>query len=201
MIIDDKTLSYKNFLYDSAIKLNDSPEYRNFINAGHSFLIENIRNGRPIYGVTTGYGEAGQNYAAFEDAEELQYNLFSFHGCGVGEYLSEDVSRIMLIIRMASLAKGKSGISYDLLKRFELLLEKKIYPLIPSQGSVGASGDLTPLSYIAAVIAGEREVMYQGKTLPTCEVYETLGITPYIFKPKEALAIMNGTAPTTKMFL
>ncbi len=121
-------------------------------------------------------------------------NLFSFHGCGVGEYLSEDVSRIMLIIRMASLAKGKSGISYDLLKRFELLLEKKIYPLIPSQGSVGASGDLTPLSYIAAVIAGEREVMYQGKTLPTCEVYETLGITPYIFKPKEALAIMNGTA-------
>lgn len=194
MIIDDKTLSYKNFLYDSAIKLNDSPEYRNFINAGHSFLIENIRNGRPIYGVTTGYGEAGQNYAAFEDAEELQYNLFSFHGCGVGEYLSEDVSRIMLIIRMASLAKGKSGISYDLLKRFELLLEKKIYPLIPSQGSVGASGDLTPLSYIAAVIAGEREVMYQGKTLPTCEVYETLGITPYIFKPKEALAIMNGTA-------
>ena len=144
--------------------------------------------------MTTGYGEAGQNYAAFEEAEELQYNLFSFHGCGVGEYLSADVSRIMTTVRMISLCKGKSGISYDLLKRFELLLSKKIYPLIPSQGSVGASGDLTPLSYIAAAIAGEREVIYKGETRATVDVYKELGITPYTFKPKEALAVMNGTA-------
>lgn len=194
MTIDNKTISYKNFIYDSKIKLNDTQEFIEFINAGHEFLIENIHNGRPIYGVTTGYGEAGQNYTAFEEAEELQYNLFSFHGCGVGEYLSADVSRIMIAIRMISLSKGKSGISYDLLKRFELLLEKKIYPLIPSQGSVGASGDLTPLSYIAAVIAGEREVIYKGEILPTSEVYKELDIEPYTFKPKEALAIMNGTA-------
>jgi len=194
LIIDNNTQNYKNFIYDSDIKLNDSKEFIDFIDAGHEFLIKNIRNGRPIYGVTTGYGEAGQNYAAFEEAEELQYNLFSFHGCGVGEYLSRDVSRIMTTIRMISLSKGKSGISYDLLKRFELLLNKKIYPLIPSQGSVGASGDLTPLSYIAAVIAGEREVIYNGEVVPTSEVYKELDIEPYKFKPKEALAIMNGTA-------
>ena len=194
MTIDNQTQSYKNFIYDNDIKLNDSKEFIDFINAGHEFLIENISKGRPIYGVTTGYGEAGQNYAAFEEAEELQYNLFSFHGCGVGDYLSADVSRIMTTIRMISLSKGKSGISYDLLKRFELLLNKKIYPLIPSQGSVGASGDLTPLSYIAAVIAGEREVIYEGEVLPTSEVYKNLNIEPYKFKAKEALAIMNGTA-------
>lgn len=194
MIIDNQTISYKNFIHDDKIKLNDSQEFIDFINSGHEFLIENISKGRPIYGVTTGYGEAGQNYAAFEEAEELQYNLFSFHGCGVGEYLSAEVSRIMTTIRMISLSKGKSGISYDLLKRFELLLDNKIYPLIPSQGSVGASGDLTPLSYIAAVIAGEREVIYNGEERPTSEVYKELGITPYKFKPKEALAIMNGTA-------
>lgn len=194
MVIDNSVVSYENFIYEGEVKISDSAEYIAFINAGHDFLIENIRQGRPIYGVTTGYGEAGQNYAAFEEAQELQKNLYSFHGCGVGEYLSENVSRIMVTIRMISLAKGKSGISYDLLKRFELLLEKKIYPLIPSQGSVGASGDLTPLSYIAAAIAGEREVIYKGEQRATAEVYEELGIEPYVFKPKEALAIMNGTA-------
>ena len=194
MVIDNSVISYKNFIYDDEVKLSDSQEFIDFINAGHDFLIDNIKKGRPIYGVTTGYGEAGQNYAAFEEAQELQKNLYSFHGCGVGEYLSENVSKIMVTIRMISLSKGKSGISYDLLKRFELLLAKKIYPLIPSQGSVGASGDLTPLSYIAAVIAGEREVIYEGNIRPTHEVYDELAIEPYVFKPKEALAIMNGTA-------
>ncbi len=194
MTVSNKVISYKNFIYDDEIKLDNSQEFIDYINAGHDFLIENISKGRPIYGVTTGYGEAGQNYAAFEEAEELQYNLFSFHGCGVGEYLSAEVSRVMTTIRMISLSKGKSGITYDLLKRFELLLSNKIYPLIPSQGSVGASGDLTPLSYIAAVIAGEREVIYEGEVYPTSEIYKKLNIEPYTFKPKEALAIMNGTA-------
>ena len=194
MLINNRVISYKNFLHDSSVKLDDSQEFIDFINAGHDFLIENIAAGRPIYGVTTGYGEAGQNYAAFEEAQELQKNLYSFHGCGVGDYLSEEVSRIMVTIRMISLSKGKSGVSYDLLKRFEMLLQRKIYPLIPSQGSVGASGDLTPLSYIAAVIAGDRECYYEGKIRDTSELYKELGIEPYVFKPKEALGIMNGTA-------
>ncbi|MCK9492004.1 MAG: aromatic amino acid ammonia-lyase [Sulfurimonas sp.] len=194
MLINNRVISYKNFLHDSSVKLDDSKEFIDFINSGHEFLIENISAGRPIYGVTTGYGEAGQNYAAFEEAQELQKNLYSFHGCGVGEYLSEEVSRIMVTIRMISLSKGKSGVSYDLLKRFEMLLQRKIYPLIPSQGSVGASGDLTPLSYIAAVIAGDRECYYEGKIRDTAELYRELGIEPYVFKPKEALGIMNGTA-------
>ena len=194
MIIDNNTVAYENFIYDEKITLSDDPEFIAFINAGHDFLIENIKNGRPIYGVTTGYGEAGQNYAAFEEAHELQKNLYSFHGCGVGENLSAEISKIMVTIRMISLSKGKSGISYDLLKRFELLLDKKIYPLIPAQGSVGASGDLTPLSYIAAVIAGERECYFNGEIRATEDVYKELGIEAYVFKPKEALAIMNGTA-------
>jgi len=194
MLISNKTVSYEKFLHDKEVKLDDSKEFIDFINAGHEFLLQNIAAGRPIYGVTTGYGEAGQNYAPFEEAEELQKNLYSFHGCGVGNYLSAKVSRIMVTIRLISLAKGKSGVSYDLLKRFELLLQKRIYPLIPSQGSVGASGDLTPLSYIAAVIAGEREVYYNDEIRPTEDVYRELGIEPYVFKPKEALGVMNGTA-------
>ncbi|WP_321778442.1 aromatic amino acid ammonia-lyase [Sulfurimonas sp.] len=194
MIIDNEVVKYKNFLKDKNISLSDNKEYIDFIDAGHEYLIQQMKTGMPIYGVTTGYGEAGQNYAPYEEAQELQKNLYRFHGCGVGEYLSPEVSRIMVTIRFISLSKGKSGVSYDLLKRFELILKNDIYPLIPSQGSVGASGDLTPLSYIAAVIAGEREVIYNNEVLPTMEVYDKLGITPYIFKPKEALAIMNGTA-------
>jgi histidine ammonia-lyase len=194
MVIDNKTVDYEKFLHDDKIQLSDEQEFIDFINAGHDFLIKQIADGRPIYGITTGYGEAGSNYAAFEEAEELQQNLYRFCGVGVGEYLSAEVSRIMVTIRLMSLAKGKSGISYELLQRFELLLNNGIYPLIPSQGSVGASGDLSPLSYIAAVIAGEREVIYKGEMKDTIDVYNELGITPYKFKAKEALAVINGTA-------
>ncbi len=194
MIIDNKIVNYENFIHNEKIKLSDDQGFIDFIDAGHGFLIKQIRDGRPIYGITTGYGEAGSNYAAFEEAEELQQNLYRFCGVGVGEYLSAEVSKIMVTIRLISLCKGKSGVSYNLLKRFELLLDNEIYPLIPSQGSVGASGDLSPLSYIAAVIAGEREVIYKGDERKTIDVYNELGIVPYKFKAKEALAVINGTA-------
>ena len=194
MIIDNNTVSYKNFVHNEKVELSKDKEFVAFIDAGHQFLIKQIADGRPIYGITTGYGEAGSNYAAFEEAEELQKNLYRFCGVGVGEYLSAEVSKIMITIRLISLSKGKSGVSYNLLKRFELLLDNEIYPLIPSQGSVGASGDLSPLSYIAAVIAGEREVIYKGEQRDTADIYKELGIEPYVFKAKEALAVINGTA-------
>ena len=194
MIVDNKSVSYEKFVHHGEIKVSEEKEFVDFINAGHEFLIDQIKQGRPIYGITTGYGEAGKNYAAFEEAKELQKNLYRFCGVGVGDYLSKDISRIMMTVRLISLAKGKSGVSYELLKRFELLLNHEIYPLIPSQGSVGASGDLSPLSYIAAVIAGEREVFYKGDIRDTKDVYEELGIKPYEFKAKEALAVINGTA-------
>ena len=194
MVIDSSIASYEKFTHNEKIKLSTDQEFIDFIDAGHQFLLNQIRDGRPIYGITTGYGEAGSNYAAFEEAEELQKNLYRFCGVGVGKYLSANVVKIMLTVRLISLSKGKSGVSYNLLKRFELLLEHEIYPLIPSQGSVGASGDLAPLSYIAAVIAGEREVLYKGEERNTADVYKELGIEPYVFKAKEALGVINGTA-------
>jgi len=194
MVIDNNTVEYENFIHNEKIELSNDPKFVDFINAGHEYLINEIKDGRPIYGITTGYGEAGSNYAAFEEARELQQNLYRFCGVGVGEYLSAEVSKIMVTVRLISLSKGKSGVSYELLKRFELLLNHKIYPLIPSQGSVGASGDLSPLSYIAAVIAGEREVIYKGEHRKTIDVYNELGIKPYVYHAKEALAVINGTA-------
>ncbi|NOX14500.1 MAG: aromatic amino acid lyase [Epsilonproteobacteria bacterium] len=194
MTIDDKIVNFEDFKYTQDIKFSNKQEFVDFINAGHDFLIQQIKTGQPIYGITTGYGESGCNAIVMQEAEELQENLYRFCGVGVGEYLSAEVSRIMLLVRLISLSKGKSGVSYDLLKRFEILLQNEIYPLIPSQGSVGASGDLAPLSYIAAVIAGEREVIYKNEITKTSEVYKKLGIKPYKFKAKEALGVINGTA-------
>ena len=192
--ISGEHISFECITETTEVTLSNEETFKQTVNASHTFLVDEIKSGKPIYGVTTGYGESGKNYLLFEESKILQTNLFRFHGCGVGEYLDEDEAFFMTLIRMISLSKGYSGISFELLKRLELLINHRILPLVPQQGSVGASGDLTPLSYLAAVIAGEREVYYRGKIEKTADVYQKLGITPYELQPKEALAIMNGTA-------
>ena len=194
IVVDGEKICINDILSTQSVELSDTDEFQTKVNKAHDFLVNEIKSGKPIYGVTTGYGESGKNYMLFEESKILQTNLFRFHGCGVGKNLDETEAYYMTLIRMISLSKGYSGISYNLLKRLELLLNRRILPVVPEQGSVGASGDLTPLSYLAAVIAGEREVYYEGKIQKTIDVYNQLGIEPYELQPKEALAIMNGTA-------
>lgn len=201
LTVDSRFISLDEIAKASSICVSKDEQFCEEFSLGHNFLMEQIQEGKPIYGVTTGYGASGKNYLTYEQSSILQQNLYRFHGCGVGELLSEEISKTMVLIRLISLSKGRSGVSYELLERLEMLLEKDIIPAIPSLGSVGASGDLTPLSYIAAVIAGEREVWHRGEIKPTQEVYKELGISPYIFKPKEALAIMNGTATMSAIAL
>lgn len=192
LTIDKRYISLDEIIAAKNMKISNDGDFVAAVENAHDFLMQQIRT-KPIYGITTGYGASGKNYVSYEDSEALQKNLFRFHGCGVGKNLSEKVCRYAVIMRTISLSKGRSAISVSLLRRLELLIEKDIIPVIPSQGSVGASGDLTPLSYIAAVIAGEREVYYKGDIRDVAEVYAQLDIQPYVFKPKEALAIMNGT--------
>ncbi len=193
MIIDERYITLNEIINSDKIEISNDKKFIEHIDETHNFLINEIKDGKPIYGITTGYGASGKNYVSYEDSKILQTNLFRFHGCGVGKKLSYKVCKYALIARTISLSKAKSGVSIELLKRLEMLINKDIIPVIPSQGSVGASGDLTPLSYIASVVAGEREVYYKGEIKDVMEVYKELNITPYIFKPKEALAIMNGT--------
>lgn len=195
--IESKNVSFDDVANASEVVLSESSEFKQRIGDAQAVLLKEITDGHPIYGVTTGYGDSGKNYLVYEDAKTLQLNLFRFHGCGVGEILDEDEIYNIVLVRLISISKGVSGVSMELLERMSQLLELKILPAIPSKGSVGASGDLTPLSYIAAVIAGEREVIYQGQLRATMDVYNELGIKPYEFKPKEALAIMNGTSVMT----
>jgi histidine ammonia-lyase len=192
--INAEHVKYEELCHCEEVAISKDETFRKKVEDSHRFLLDEIAKGKPIYGVTTGYGESGKNYSAFEEAKELQKNLFRFHGCGVGDYLEPNECKRILLIRLTSLSKGYSGVTVGLLERMALLYNNDIIPRIPSQGSVGASGDLTPLSYIAAVIAGEREVYYKGEVRSAADVYAELGIEAREMEPKESLAIMNGTA-------
>ena len=179
--------------------LSDAPEFKQRIEKGANFLDTLLREEGVIYGVTTGYGDSCTVNIPGHLVNELPRHLYTFHGCGLGRHLEPEMARAVLATRLVSLCKGYSGVSYTLLQRLFLLLEKNIVPLIPEEGSVGASGDLTPLSYIAAVLCGEREAYYQGSVRPAVEIYAELGIEPLQLRPKEGLALMNGTAVMTAL--
>src|SRR6185436_11890449 len=130
---------------------------------------------------------------------ELPHHLYTYHGCGAGRFLTPEETRAVLAVRLASLAQGVSGVSVALLEQIERLLVHDILPLIPAEGSVGASGDLTPLSYVAAVLCGEREVQMDGTVQPAAAALELHQLQPLRLRPKEGLAIMNGTAVMTAL--
>jgi len=167
------------------------------IESGARFLDEMIAEKGEIYGVTTGYGDSCDKSVPRDRCYELPINLSRFHGCGLGECFSPEQTRAILAVRLASLCAGRSGVSYALLRALCGLLERDVLPLIPQEGSVGASGDLTPLSYVAAALIGEREVLFRGERVGAAAALDAIGQAPHRLRPKEALAIMNGTAAMT----
>lgn len=179
--------------------LGETPTFVEKINKGVRFLDNLLEEEGLIYGVTTGYGDSCTTSIPKELVNELPKHLYTFHGCGLGEVFDLPSTRAIVAARLNSLVQGVSGVRYELLQQLQQLLEKDILPVIPQEGSVGASGDLTPLSYIAAVLCGEREVFYQGQRRPTAEVFAEVGIEPLTLRPKEGLAIMNGTAVMTAL--
>jgi len=179
--------------------LSADPEFLAAIARGADFLDRLLREDGTIYGVTTGYGDSCTVTVPPDLVAELPHHLYTYHGCGLGEYLSPAQTRAVMATRLASLSKGFSGVSVELLEQISRLLETGLLPLIPSEGSVGASGDLTPLSYLAAVLCGEREVWRDGVQVPAAQALREAGITPLRLRPKEGLAIMNGTAVMTAL--
>ncbi len=181
------------------VQLSSNPDFYTKVNNGSNFLDKLLAEDGVIYGVTTGYGDSCTVNVPLNKVEELPLHLTRFHGCGLGKFFSSEQGRAILAVRMASLSRGVSGVRWKLLQQFEILIKQNIIPKIPEEGSVGASGDLTPLSYVAAVLIGEREVLYQGNEVDTAELFEKLGIEPLKLRPKEGLAVMNGTAVMTAL--
>jgi histidine ammonia-lyase len=158
-----------------------------------------VENGTPTYGVNTGFGASVRNTVPRDSAYLLAQNLPRYHGCGVDPLLSEAQSRAVVLVRSASLATGFSGVRMLVLERLCQLLSAGAAPAIPSRGSVGASGDLTPLSYVCALLVGERQAWFRGALTTADAVHRELGLTPLVLGPKESLAIMNGTSVMTAL--
>ena len=180
-------------------QLNRDPQFVRRIDQGADFLDRVLAEEGVIYGVTTGYGDSCTVAIPMDLVNELPQHLYTYHGCGLGRWLTPEETRAVLTTRLVSVAQGYSGVSFALLAQLETLLREDILPLIPAEGSVGASGDLTPLSYVAAALCGERQVWHRQQVRNTSEVFAELGITPLRLRPKEGLAIMNGTAVMTAL--
>jgi len=177
--------------------LDPDPAYRARLRSARERLEKAVAAGRPVYGVTTGVGASVGNAIPAEHRAELPHNLFRFHGCGTGHILDEEAAAAVVAVRLVTLARGHSGVREVVLERLCQLLEHRLLPRIPEEGSVGASGDLTPLSYLAAVLAGEREVSWRGRVLPAADALSELGLRPLALEIKESLSLMNGTSGMT----
>jgi MIO-dependent L-tyrosine 2,3-aminomutase len=156
-----------------------------------------VRQDIPVYGVTTGYGEMIYMLVDPSKEVELQTNLVRSHSAGVGPLFAEDEARAIVAARLNALAKGHSAVRPEILERLALYLNLGITPAIPEQGSLGASGDLAPLSHIASTVIGEGYVLRDGGRVPTGQVLREHGITPMELRFKEGLALINGTSAMT----
>lgn len=195
--IDGKSLTLGDVMAvargGARVELSDALDVRRRIEETWQLNHDLMREGVPIYGVTTGVGASVGHQIASDRASLMQSYLIRLNGCGTGPTLPVDYARAVVLMRANCFAKGHSAVRPILIERLLDLLNHDYVPVIPEQGSVGASGDLIPGSYIAAALMGERKVMHEGRVMPSSEVWEELGKEPLVLDAKEGLALVNGT--------
>jgi histidine ammonia-lyase len=155
----------------------------------------------PVYGINTGFGLLAQTRVPRERLSDLQHNLVLSHAAGTGSLLPDAVVRSILALKIVSLARGHSGVRPALVEFLCTMLEREAYPCIPSQGSVGASGDLAPLAHLAAAMTGVGRIRVAGRERPAAQALSALGLAPLRLEPKEGLALLNGTQVSTALAL
>jgi histidine ammonia-lyase len=163
------------------------------MNASRAVVDRLVASGETAYGINTGFGKLASVRISAEQVAQLQVNLVRSHACGVGEPLSETETRAMMLLRANALAKGLSGIRPRVVDTLCHMLNARVHPLIPSQGSVGASGDLAPLAHLAQVVIGEGRARYQDEILDGASAMKRAGIAPVALQAKEGLSLLNGT--------
>jgi len=170
-----------------------TPESREAMARSRAYVTKLLDEDRVVYGITTGFGYFKNRRIPQDAVEALQHNLLRSHAAGVGPSLPTDVVRAMLLLRANALAKGFSGVRPEVVDLLVELINRRVHPQIPSQGSVGASGDLAPLSHLALVLIGEGFAEFEGEILPGGEALARAGLTPIQLSAKEGLALINGT--------
>jgi histidine ammonia-lyase len=171
------------------------------VKASRVFVEEALRQGEKIYGVTTGFGLLCDQLISLQQIEDLQRNLIRSHSVGVGPLFDEATTRAVMVLRGNVIAKGYSGVRLEVLKRLGEMINKGVHPLIPEQGSVGASGDLAPLAHLTSVMIGEGEAIYKGRRMPGKEAMKNAGIPLITLMAKEGLSLINGTQVMTAVGL
>jgi histidine ammonia-lyase len=179
-------------VFDGA-KVELAPQARERMLASRAVIERLIASDQPVYGVNTGFGKMASVRISREQIGELQVNLVRSHACGVGAPLTEHETRAMLLLRANAIAKGFSGVRPVVAETLCAMLNAGVHPLVPSQGSVGASGDLAPLAHLAQVAIGEGEATLQGRTVCGGDAMRAAGISPLRLEAKEGLALLNGT--------
>jgi histidine ammonia-lyase len=170
-----------------------APSARQRIAAAQAVVERIVTSNETAYGINTGFGKLSDVRIGIEDLQQLQRNLVRSHSSGLGEPLDEAEVRAMLLLRANVLTKGLSGVRYQLIELLVALLNCCVHPVIPSKGSVGASGDLAPLAHLALALIGEGEVFFEGARMPAQEGLRKAGLFPLALEAKEGLALLNGT--------
>src|SRR5256886_14405736 len=163
------------------------------MNASRAVVERLVASGATAYGINTGFGKLASVRISTEQVRQLQVNLVRSHACGLGVPLSEAETRAMMLLRANALAKGFSGVRPRVGETLCQMLNAKVHPVIPSQGSVGASGDLAPLAHLAQVVIGEGHATFRREVLPGGEAMKRAGVTPVGVGAKEGLSLLNGT--------
>ncbi|WP_301107972.1 histidine ammonia-lyase [Sporosarcina sp.] len=185
----------------NGVQVKASEESMKAVQKSREAVEKIVEEGKVVYGITTGFGKFSDVLIEPENTEALQLNLIHSHACGIGEPFPEMVSRGMTLLRANALLKGFSGIRPVVIERLLDLVNANIHAVIPQQGSLGASGDLAPLSHLALVLMGEGEVFYKGERMESMKAMSREGIEPVTLKAKEGLALINGTQAMTAMGL
>jgi histidine ammonia-lyase len=167
------------------------------IDAAADCVAQVIAQGRTVYGINTGFGLLANTRIQADELETLQRSIVLSHAAGIGEFMAANTVRLLMVLKINSLARGYSGIRRQVIEHLLQLLNAEIYPAIPCKGSVGASGDLAPLAHMSVVLLGEGEAFYRGVRIPAAKALEIAELQPISLAPKEGLALLNGTQAST----
>jgi histidine ammonia-lyase len=197
----DLSLATLRRIYEQPVVFRLAAQDRKRAAAATSLVDKIVSTGAAAYGINTGFGLLAQTRIPTDQLELLQRNLLLSHAAGIGTPLPDAVVRLILVLKINALARGYSGVTLGLLDALLALLENEVYPLIPAQGSVGASGDLAPLAHMSAALLGIGKVRVRGQILPATEGLRLSGLKPLKLHAKEGLALINGTQVSTALAL
>ncbi|MGY4349922.1 hypothetical protein ACVWXM_006415 [Bradyrhizobium sp. GM7.3] len=173
------------------------PAFWPHVDAAAEIVARAARADAPVYGINTGFGKLASKRIPPDQTALLQRNLIVSHCCGVGAATPEPIVRLMMALKIISLGRGASGVRREVIEQLQAMLARRVSPLVPQQGSVGASGDLAPLAHMTAVMIGEGQAFVDGKSVSGSEALAAAGVAPLTLGPKEGLALINGTQFST----